>query len=203
MGPDVEGVVCGWQAAAAAVCISAALHRHRAAGSGMRSGGPVAFTCCDAGSKPASRPASHIPAASLLPCAPAHAQHRGPKATGNIRAHPPYPSSVSAKQPMSSRLVMPRSSRSWWRCVPSLSTVPPNRLNCRGRGAAMAAVSANSAHADVHASVQVHRPACLELRSLRQVRSGAAISACTHTQQHDPAAIIKTRMLLTPCIALR
>lgn len=27
---------------------------------------------------------------------------------------------------------MPRSSRSWWRAVPSFSTVPPNKLNCQG-----------------------------------------------------------------------
>mmetsp|Transcript_24220 Transcript_24220/g.62944 ORF Transcript_24220/g.62944 Transcript_24220/m.62944 type:complete len:277 (+) Transcript_24220:592-1422(+) len=42
----------------------------------------------------------------------------------------PKPSSVNAKQPMSSRLSMPASSMSWWRWVPSFSTVPPNRLNC-------------------------------------------------------------------------
>lgn len=41
----------------------------------------------------------------------------------------PKPSSVSAKQPTSASEVMPASSRSWCRAVPSLSTVPPNRLN--------------------------------------------------------------------------
>lgn len=58
-----------------------------------------------------------------LPC-------RRPRSPPCRCAGAPKPSSVRAKQPMSSREVMPACSMSWCRCVPSFSTVPPNRLNC-------------------------------------------------------------------------